>query len=271
LTQGQQNLFSTVSFATGYTNPLYLSQIGQPAGMMYGFIFDGVYQYGDFDNPAHGVYNLKKSVPTNGSSRSTIQPGDIKYKDLNGDGVVNDYDQAIIGRGQPIHTGGFVNNFRYKGFNLNVFLQWSYGNDIYNANRLMFEGNANGLSYGNDLNQFASYNDRWTPDNPTNKNYRAGGQGSILGMYNSRVVEDGSFLRLKTLSFGYSIPVRYIKNLHLSQLNFNVEAQNLLTFTKYTGPDPEVSTRTPTVLTPGFDFSAYPRARTIVFGVNATF
>lgn len=270
LTQGQQNLFTTISFATGWTTPLYLSQIGQPAGMMYGYIFDGVYQYTDFDNPSPGVYILKNAVTSNGAQRATIKPGDIKYKDLNGDGIVNTYDQTIIGRGQPIHTGGFVNNFSYKGFDLNVFFQWSYGNDIYNANRLMFEGNANGGAFGGNLNQFASYNDRWTPENQTNKYYRAGGAGPI-GMYNSRVIEDGSYLRLKTLSLGYSIPASYIKKLYLSKLNINVSGQNLLTFTKYTGIDPEVSTRTPTVLAPGFDFSAYPRARTFVVSLNATF
>ncbi len=266
LTSGQQNLFSTVSFATGYNDPLYVAQIGQPAGMMYGYIFDGVYQYIDFECPSPGKYVLKNNIPTNGDTRTTIQPGDIKYKDLNGDGVVNTYDQTIIGRGQPIHTGGFVNNFRYKGFNLNVFLQWSYGNDIYNANRMKFEGyNLTGVILGN-YNQFASFNDRWTPDHPSNKNYRVGG-GGPLGMYSSRVVEDGSFLRLKTLSFGYSIPVKYIKRFYLSQLNFNVEAQNLLTFTKYTGPDPDVSARTPAVLVPGFDSYTYKFTKPGVYKV----
>lgn len=270
LTQGQQNLFTTVSFATGWTTPLYLSQIGQPAGMMYGYIFDGVYQYADFENPSPGVYILSAKVPTNGNQRAVIKPGDIKYKDLNGDGIVNTFDQAIIGRGQPLHTGGFVNNFTYKGFNLNVFFQWSYGNDIYNANRLMFEGNANGQTFGGSINQYASYNDRWTPENPSNKNYRAGGN-SPIGMWNSRVVEDGSYLRLKTVSLGYEIPEKFISKLYLSKLSLNVAAQNLFTITNYTGVDPEVSTRSPRVLAPGFDFSAYPRSRVIVFSLNATF
>lgn len=270
LTQGQENLFTVVSFATGYTNPLYVSQIGQPAGMMYGYIFDGVYQYADFDNPSPGVYVLKNNLSNNGAQRATIKPGDIKYRDLNNDGVINTYDQTIIGNGQPLHTGGFVNNFRYRGFSLNIFLQWSYGNDIYNANRLMFDGNGSGGSTGGGRNQYASYNDRWSPENQTNKNFRAGGSGPT-GMHSSRVVEDGSFLRLKTVSFGYSFPSRLIKKLSLSQLSVNLAAQNLLTFTNYSGVDPEVSTRSPRVLAPGFDFSAYPRARTVVFSLNATF
>lgn len=270
LTQGQESLFTVVSFTTGYTNPLYVSQIGQPAGMMYGYVFDGVYQYADFDNPAPGVYILKSSLPNNGAQRQTIKPGDIKYKDLNGDGVVNTYDQTIIGNGQPLHTGGFVNNFSYKGFLLNIFLQWSYGNDVYNANRLMFDGNGSGGSTAGGRNQYASYIDRWSPENQTNRNFRAGGSGPT-GMHSSRVVEEASFLRLKTVSLGYSFPARWIKRLSLSHLSLNAAAQNLLTFTKYSGIDPEVSTRHPRVLAPGFDFSAYPRARTVVFSLNATF
>lgn len=269
LTEGQENLFTIVSFATGFNNPLYVSQIGQPAGMMYGYIFDGIYQFEDFDNPSEGVYLLKNNIPTNGNLRNVIKPGHIKYKDLNGDGVVNTYDQTIIGNGQPLHTGGFVNNFRYKDFSLNVFLQWSYGNDVYNANRLLFEGNG-GTSSAGGRNQYASYNNRWTPDNPSNTIYRTGGGGPI-GYHSSRVIEDGSFLRLKTVSFGYSLPTRLIRKLFLSQLTLNVAAQNLLTFTNYSGVDPEVSTRSPRVLSPGFDFSAYPRARTVVFSLNATF
>ena len=266
LTRGQKSLASTVAYAGGFNRPLYQSTIGRPAGMMIGYIWEGNYQYADFDNPSPGVYILKPSVPTNGSPRTSIQPGDIKYKDLNGDGVANDADVTYIGRGLPIHTGGFSNNFTYKGLSLNVFFQWSYGNDIFNANRLLLEGNSNGYGY---TNQFASYVNRWSPTNQTNENYRAHGQGPI-GDFSSRVVEDGSFLRLKTLSFSYAIPTRFIKGVYLSNLSLNFSAQNLFTWTKYSGMDPEVSTRN-SVLTPGYDFSAYPQARTLVFGLNAAF
>ncbi|WP_343704516.1 TonB-dependent receptor [Chitinophaga sp.] len=264
LVRGQEALYSTVNFETQYNNnPPYISQVGQPAGMFYGYIFDGVYQLSDFDKSPSGVYTRKPGVHNNGAN---AQPGHIKYRDVNGDGDITPADQVVIGRGQPIHTGGFSNNFSYKGFDLNVFLQWSYGNDILNANRYMFEGNGNiRLS----LNQFASYMDRWSETNPTNKNFKPGGQGTI-GSYSSRVIEDGSYLRLKTVSLGYNLPERYLKALHMSRLRLTVAAQNLLTFTKYTGMDPEVSVRS-SVLTPGFDFSAYPIARTIVFGLNATF
>lgn len=266
LTRGQIGLSSRVNFASGFNRPLYLASIGKPAGMMIGYLWDGNYQYDDFDNPSPGVYILKPSIPTNGGLRSAIQPGDIKYKDINGDGIMNDGDVTYIGRGQPIHTGGFSNNFIYKGLSLNVFFQWSYGNDIFNANRLLLEGNSNGFGY---TNQFASYADRWSPTNPTNNNYRTRGQGP-LGDFSSRVVEDGSFLRLKTMSLNYAIPASFTKKVYLSSLNVNITAQNLYTWTNYSGLDPEVSTRN-VVLSPGYDFSAYPQARTIVIGLNATF
>src|SRR5690606_27117079 len=157
-------------------------RVGYPASVFYGVIWDGVYQYSDFDE----MGNLKPEAPSNGMDRNLIQPGDIKYKDINGDGIVNEMDNAIIGRAIPLNVGGFNNNFTYKGLSLNVFFQWSYGNNIYNANRLMFEGNA--LNRGN-LNQFATYADRWTPENQSNEHFRTRGQGPA-GIYSSRTLED---------------------------------------------------------------------------------
>ncbi len=266
LTEGENNIKSQVTWETAYNNsPLYISKIGQPAGQMYGYIWEGNYQYSDFDEDAPGVYKLKNEVTTNNNNRATItvQPGDIKYKDLNGDGVINDFDLTVIGRSLPIHIGGFSNDFRYKDFSLGVFFQWSYGNDIYNANRLVFEGTTR-LS----LNQFASYEDRWTPENQSNEQYRIGGQGPA-GAYSSKVVEDGSYLRLKTLFLGYSIPEKILKRSKIKNISLTASAQNLITWTNYSGFDPEVSTKN-SVLTPGFDYSAYPHARTVVFGIKAT-
>ena len=262
LAQNQETLFAGTFIAN---NP-WVSELGQPAGMFYGYAFDGVYQFSDFDSPSPGVYILRKDRPDNGVARNLVQPGDQKFKDINGDGTINAFDNVVIGRSQPIHTGGFSNNFNYKGFDLNVFFQWSYGNQILNADRFMFEGNGNNM---NNLNQYASYANRWTPTNPSNTMYKAGGQGP-LSVFSSRLVEDGSYLRLKTVSLGYSILPRVIKKFHLTQLRFYASAQNLLTWTNYSGRDPEVSVRN-TVLTQGLDFSAYPQARSIVFGLNATF
>lgn len=266
LTEGQRSLDNAVSTDVNYSDNLYTSEIGKPSGMMVGYIWEGNYQYSDFDSPAPDVYVLKPDVPANGRPRNTIRPGDVKYRDLNGDGNVNADDKTIIGRGQPIHTGGFVNNLRYKGFSLNVFFQWSYGADIYNANRITFEGNTNGRR---NMNQFASYANRWTPENQTNEHFRAGGEG-VIGYHSSKYLEDGSYLRLKTLSLDYSLPSALLKKVYMSNLSLNVAMQNLFTWTKYTGLDPEVSTRG-NILTPGYDYSAYPQARTITFGLKANF
>ena len=266
LTRGQQSLPTNGRYESQFDKPLYVSEVGKPAGMMIGFLWEGNYQYEHFDNPSPGVYILKKDVSTNGAVRNTIQPGDIKYTDLNKDGIINDFDLTTIGRGQPIHTGGFSNSFTYKGLSLNVFFQWSYGNNIFNANRLALEGNSNGRA---NVNQFASYENRWTPENQTNENYRTRGQGPI-GFYSSKNVEDGSYLRLKTLSLDYSIPSAVIEKLKINNLTLSLAAQNILTWTKYTGMDPEVSVLNQ-VLSPGYDFSSYPQARTITFGLKAAF
>ncbi|GAA4432819.1 TonB-dependent receptor [Ravibacter arvi] len=267
LTYGQQSVLANGRYESHFNKPLYMSEIGKPAGQMIGFIWEGNYQFEDFHNPSAGVYILKDNIPSNGSVRNTIQPGDIKYRDMNGDGTIDDNDMTIIGRGQPLHTGGFNNNLRYKNLSLNVFFQWAYGNHIYNANRLALEGNSNMRVL---VNQYASYVNRWSPENPTNENYRSRGQG-VIGLYSSKNVEDGSYLRMKTVSLDYSLPKTWINKAYLKSLVLSVAAQNLLTWTKYSGLDPEVSTLSSAVLSPGFDFSGYPQAKTITFGVKAVF
>ncbi len=239
----------------------YIARINQPIAMFYGHVYDGVYGYGDFDQVGSN-YVLKANVTANGESRSTILPGDSKYKDLNGDLLITEADKVVIGNPNPKHIGGFNNNFSYKGFDLSVFFQWSYGNDILNANRIMLES---GNLYN--TNQFAAYANRWSPENQDSDIPAA--KGSTLKTYSSRFIEDGSFLRLKTVSLGYNLPSATIKSIKMSALRVYVTAQNLYTWTSYSGYDPEVSVRN-SALTPGFDYSAYPRARTIVFGLKAT-
>ena len=267
LVDNQKELRSSVTWEAAFnTVPLYIAEINQPAGRFYGFLSDGLYQISDFDVSPTGVYTLQASVPTNGTSRASIKPGDIKYIDLNGDGTVNEEDKSVIGNGLPKHIGGFNNNFIYKNFGLNIFCQWAYGNDIYNANRMMFEGN---ISAKNSLNQYATYVNRWTMDNQESKLFRAGGQGPN-GYYSDYYLEDGSYLRLKTISLSYALPQKLVNKVSFKDLRLSVTAQNIYTWTNYSGMDPEVSVRNST-LTPGFDFSAYPQAKTLVFGLKATF
>lgn len=263
LTENQESLISTVAWDQNYRElPGYIVKIGQPLGQMYGFIWDGVYQYSDFDQLPSGAYQLKSNITTNGNTRSLIQPGDIKYRDLNGDGVVDDLDRTVIGRGYPIHQGGFSNSFRYKNFDLNIFLQWSYGSDVMNANRLLFE--AGNKPY---LNQYATFENRWTPTNTNTTMFRVNGQGPTA--YSSRIIEDGSYLRLKTVDFGYKLPTELVKRIKLKSARVYVSAQNLFTLTNYSGYDPEVAVYY-SPLTPGFDYSSYPRPKTFVFGLNVT-
>ncbi|MGN7722014.1 SusC/RagA family TonB-linked outer membrane protein [Chitinophaga sp. 22620] len=267
LAENQDNLLSTIGWENSFnTVPLYMASLNGPAAMFFGYLSDGLYQVDDFDKSASGVYSLKLSEPTNGMARYRVQPGDIRYKDINLDGVVDEKDRVVIGRVLPKHSGGFNNNFSYKRFDLNIFFQWSYGNQIYNANRMMFEGNVNNKA---NLNQYASYNDRWTTDNQDSKMFRTGGYGPS-GYYSDYYLEDGSFLRLKTVSLAYSLPVRLLGPTFVKSLSATVSAQNIYTWTKYSGMDPEVSVRN-SALTPGFDYSAYPRARTLVFGIRAGF
>lgn len=270
LVEGQEALGQTVNFTAAAANNYnavqsYISRIGGPLGQMQGAIFDGIYQYSDFEQLPDGRYLLRSEVTSNGTARASVQPGDMKYKDLNGDLQVDTRDFTIIGRGLPIHTGGFTNNFVYKGFDLNVFTQWSYGNDAINATRIVY--GYNGLN-NTSRNLFADYANRWTPDNPSNRLPRA--QGVRPTFYGSHLVEDASFIRLKTVSLGYNLNPEFLTPVHITGLRVYVSAQNLYTLTRYTGSDPEVSVR-PGVLTPGYDFTAYPRARTLTFGLNASF
>lgn len=264
LNSGQNEMLSFVNWDNAYSDmAAYISRVNESAGAMYGYVYDGTYKYDDFNyDAATGTYTLKEGIPY---YVSNTQPGDPKYKNFTeGDIVIDDADRQIIGNGQPLHTGGFNNNFIWKNFDLNIFMQWSYGNDIYNANRLVFENPAGKKN----LNMFSSFTDRWTPDNPGSDMIRANAQGSKV--YSSLYVEDGSFLKLRNITLGYTFPKAVLAKINVSNLRLYLSAENIYTFTNYSGPDPEVSVRH-SVLTPGFDWSAYPRSFNMSFGLNLTF
>ena len=250
---------------------LYICKVGSPLSEMYGYVYDGVYQYEDFNEVAPGVFQLKPEIPNNTNERANIKPGDPKLKDINGDGKVTAEDQTVIGHGLPIHTGGFTNNFEWKGFDLSIFFQWSYGNDVINYNRARLES-----LDGRHLNQLSTVKNHWTPrttlaDNTVVEgnytNYLWAVNRGLSNIHTSREVEDASFLRLKNVQLGYRFPNKVLKRLHLSSLRMYISAQNLYTWTSYTGYDPEVSTRN-SAMTRGFDYSAYPKAKTFTFGVE---
>lgn len=265
LSENQTALTTAVQFDQNYNGQSsYIAKIGLPMGLMYGYVYEGTYKYDDF-NKSGNSYSLKSSVP-HFSTENNTQPGMPKYADLNGDGVIDSNDRTIIGRGLPVHTGGLTNDFTYKGIDLSIFFQWSYGNDIMNANRLFFESSNN---RSRELNQYASYANRWTADNPTS-DIPAATNSSSNRVISSRIIEDGSFLRLKNVTIGYTFPSQMTKKWKIDKARIYVAAQNLWTWTGYSGYDPEVSVRN-SALTPGLDYSSYPRAYSVSFGVSLGF
>jgi hypothetical protein len=260
LAENQSNIATSVtSLNTTWSNiPAYIARLNEPISMIYGYIYEGTYKYEDFDKVGNS-YTLKPNIPYMGDA-STIQPGDMRYRDINGDGIINDYDRTVIGRGTPVHTGGINNTFKIYDFDLSFFFQWSYGNDIINANRYMFMTGVAATT-----NMFAEYANRFSEENPYSDIPRTRAAGATV--YSTYGVEDGSFLRLQNITLGYNMPKKLSEKLAMSKIRIYATAQNLVTFTNYSGMDPEVSVRH-SALSQGFDFSAYPRARTISFGFN---
>lgn len=234
--------------------------VGESIGTGYGYVWDGIYQVSDFIDVENGT--LKEGVPA--FSGNKVSPGTMKFKSLDGDMVVDAiHDQKVISHSEPKHFGGMNNKFSYKGFDLAIFFQWSYGNEILNIARLKTEGRATANS---NITKDAYYN-FWTPDN----------QGGIYPRVddpNSRecstyYVEDGSYLRLKNVTLGYQIPKKMLRKVGISSARVYVSGDNLLTFTNYSGIDPEVSYHNG--LLTGLDNQVYPRARTFNFGINLNF
>ena len=261
LTNDQYSLMRSVSWDQQFNSQYpYITQVGKPSGMMYGFIYEGTYKPDEFNNGTA----LKDGIPYMTSiGQDKVRPGDPKYRDINHDGIIDDNDRTVIGCGQPLHTGGFGNTFNFYGFDLNIFFSWSYGNDVINANRLFFENGTKAQT-----NQLKSYVNRWTEKNPTSDIPRV--QANGMYVYSSRVVEDASFLRLRNVTLGYTLPRTALRKMHFDTMRVYISGENLWTLTGYSGPDPEVSTRN-SVLTPGFDWSAYPRAMGVTAGLSFTF
>ncbi|OCX54416.1 hypothetical protein BEL04_09215 [Mucilaginibacter sp. PPCGB 2223] len=271
LTSGQPYLLTIQKWGNNAIaqSPGFIAQVGQPVAMFYGLVSDGVYQNSDYTQTSPGVYVLNPGLPTYNTTTGLKTPGAWKFKDINGDGVVDVNDLTVIGNPNPKFIGGFSNNFSYKGIDLSIFFQFSYGNQVANLNRIAMEGGG-GVSNPVGMNQFASYADRWTLSNPSNTLARANAGPSAPSYYPSRIIEDGSYLRLKTVNLGYRFKPELIQKAGIKGLRIYASAQNLYTWTKYTGLDPEVDSF-PSALTPGLDYSAYPRARVITLGLDVNF
>ena len=271
-----------------------VSEIGKPLYNFYGYVVEGVYEsYEDIMNspkpekfPADGVFDR----------RNTVWVGDIKYKDINNDGVINEQDRTDIGSPFPLFTFGWTNTFRYKNWDLSIFLNGSYGNKVLNYNALtlthmyspwtnqlrsiadraqlvpidpdkVYDGTGNMNSWYDDITNVKLANPgtktpRPTTDDPNDNDH-----------ISTRYVEDGSYLRIKNISLGYTLPKSLLQKAKIENVRVYCNIQNLYTFTKYTGYDPEVgaSTQDATGLTYGVDNGRYPSPTLYSFGVSFTF
>ena len=222
--------------------------LGLPGNYFYGFVTEGIFQnYKEI--AAHAV-----QTPGSDPTKSTA-PGDIKFKDINGDGIINNEDRTNIGNANPTFSYGLTNTLAYKNIELSVFIQGSQGNKVLNFTRWYTEG---GVSNGNYSNAVLA---RWTGEGTSNKMPRLvqddpNGNNRV----SDRFVEDASYLRVKNVRLSYTIPTKVASRLNVKNTKFYVSAQNILTVTNYSGFDPEVGG--------GVDYGFYPQARTFLAGIT---
>jgi hypothetical protein len=216
-------------------NPTIL-KVGQPINSFYGYVYSG----------------MANGQPT--------------YADLNGDGRVSTADQQIIGSAQPSYTGGFTNQLTVRNFDLSVFIQFSKGNQIYNITRALLTNNAGNSNQLTDVLAAAAGGANGIPAPKLGNSYDT--RPSTL------FVEDGSYIRGKSIRLGYHVPGSLLSSARLGSLHdaqLYLSAQNFFTTTKYTGFDPEVSEYATSVLAQGIDFGTYPQTRQITFGLTTAF
>jgi len=292
---GDADEFFVTAIGDNQTNNDYVVRVGESLGSIYGLAYDGVYNYQDFvefdgmsideanaklvaDAAAVGdgtemwwtlnQYTLKEGVPVNALvTNGTYRPGMTKFKDNNGDGVINDDDRHIIGNTLPKHFGGMTQNFNYKNFDLSVQTSWSYGNDVYN--KTLKKGAQTAVPW---RNKFSIIDDRWSPENPngTFTAFSAGNSGDVNSAAYDLYLEDGSYFRIGNITMGYTFPKEVMKKIGIKHLRLYVSLDNVHIWTKYSGWDPDVSVGN-NQLTPGLDVDSYPRSRTFRTGIVARF
>lgn len=243
-------LYNDQPFDVGFASRV---AVGQPIGAFFGYVTDGIFQnQGEVD--AH-------------ATQPNAKPGDFRFKDLNSDGVINDSDRDFIGSALPDFTGGLNSMMSYKGFTLDAFFQFAYGNEIFNNNNAFAEG-LNGVF----APTVRAYEGAWRQEGDGDDFPRIiAGDPANNRRDSDRFTEDGSYLRLKTATLAYNIPSSVISNIGLRKLRVYVAGTNLLTFTKYSWYDPEVNTFDGSNTALGTDFLTFPQARSIIFGINAGF
>ena len=304
LADGMQSAYGTQFLQSGIPNADYKLLVGKPVGIVMGYQRDGLGYYtpDDFNfDSGTGIYTLKTGVADLSKSfvsyRAGLVPGSQqaypglpKFVDTVKDGVIDDKDMVEIGNMNPKNTGGFNVNAGYKNFDLGLYFNWSYGNDIYNANKLatLFNGNKGGGLYGNKLvivkDSYTNYQIQngtlvklITPDQLNAANTNATVPSTFLqqGYVSDIGIEDGSYLRLNTVTVGYTLPKQVLSKVKVSNMRIYGSIYNAFTLTGYSGLDPDVNTsqnvNSSRYPTPGLDWGTYPRARQFVIGLNVTF
>jgi len=279
-----KNINGTSGWASTEIGVDYLVEEGASIGRIYGYKSAGRYEVSDFTgyNATTGKWTLKPGVVDATSFIGTVRPGTMKIEDISGDGKIDLSDRSIIGNTNPLNTGGFSLNSRIYNFDLGAYFNWSYGNDVYNANKIEYTSTSKYAS--RNMSSIMETGQRWTnlradgtiSNDPAeltamNANTTLWSPYTKAFVLSDWAVEDGSFLRLSTLTLGYTLPEKISRKLKMKKLRFYASAYNLWLWTNYTGFDPEVSTRRNTPLTPGVDYSAYPRSKSYVFGLNVNF
>ena len=242
---------------------------GHPVGSYYGGVTNGLFTLADAQG---GQIPVQFEVPVATSATSAgTWAGDIRFKDISGpggkpDGKIDNFDVTFIGSPHPKFTYGLTNTFRYKDFDLSLFLQGSQGAKIYNFLRRYLEGAEN--LYSNQLNTVL---DRYTAANTSGTLPRFTGQNKNNTSVSDRFVEDGSYLRIQNISIGYNVPKSIARKALMTNLKVYVSVQNLHTFTKYSGYDPEIGSFNRSILSMNIDNGHYPNPRTFTAGINAEF
>ena len=286
------------SSSTGSTTGDYQLKVGQELGQFWGFVYDGLYRFDEFEFdsnqnflavPKEGTVSMDNVMNTSNSGNATL-PGKIKFKDLDGDGIIDDNDKTVIGNTNPAFQGGFGLSGQWKNFDFTANFTYMLDFDLYNATAfaLSSAGTTSNTTFTNVLSDFK---DGWTYTRPTDyenlyKNYYDDGATDEYMQLNanrtlwnpadinnnalfSYFVEDGSFLRCSDITLGYTFPSKLTKKAGLSKVRLYLSTSNLFIITNYSGYDPEVDIQTG--LAPNMDYNRYPRSRNFVFGANINF
>jgi hypothetical protein len=234
---------------------------GRSVGEFFGWRTDGIFQNQNEVNQANALGD--PLVPFQSGSTS---PGDIRFKDINGDGVIDDKDRTYLGSPIPVFTYGLQANLAYKQFDLSLFFQGVQGNKIANVNRFITESSSSSENKSRDMVQ------RWTDSNPSNTYPRAiATDPNFNDRFSDRFVENGSYVRLRNIQLGYKLTSSLLQKLSVHSLRVYVSAQNLFTWTKYKGFNPDIGAQNQSNLSYGVDNSIYPQSITFLGGVKVDF